>query len=217
MDQILRPQVSGRQPNNSQVMTPPKATWGTYSQVNPWDWSHDGKHVLVRKANELWHLSWPERVAKPLLQAKGTVRNAQFSPDGRWMVYASNETGNMTVYVSSFPSGNGKWQVSRAGGQEPRWRQDGKELFYLSADGKMMAVAVTAGASFEAGSPVAVTRRTGQTRVIKGGRRRSPNLHKAAAGGPRAALDQILGNRAARFRGRGPGEVDLCARQWGGC
>jgi hypothetical protein len=72
------------------------------------------------------------------------------------MAYASNETGNMAVYVSPFPSANGKWQVSSAGGQEPRWRQDGKELFYLSADGKMMAVAVTAGASFEAGSPVAL-------------------------------------------------------------
>jgi eukaryotic-like serine/threonine-protein kinase len=58
--------------------------------------------------------------------------------------------------VSPFPSVNGKWQVSGAGGQEPRWRQDGKELFYLSAEGKLMAVTVTAGASFEAGSPVAL-------------------------------------------------------------
>ena len=82
------------------------------------------------------------------------MRNAQFSPDGRWVAYASNETGRMEIYVSAFPSVNGKWQVSSAGGQEPRWRQDGSELFYLSAEGKMMAVAVTAGASFEAGPPV---------------------------------------------------------------
>jgi eukaryotic-like serine/threonine-protein kinase len=72
------------------------------------------------------------------------------------MAYASNETGSMEIYVSPFPSADGKWQVSSAGGQEPRWRQDGKELFYLSADGKMMAVAVKTGASFEAGSPVAL-------------------------------------------------------------
>ncbi|MBA0085708.1 MAG: PD40 domain-containing protein, partial [Acidobacteria bacterium Pan2503] len=52
--------------------------------ANAWDWSRDGKYVLVRKGNELWYLSWPERVAKPLLQAKWTVQNAQFSPDGRW-------------------------------------------------------------------------------------------------------------------------------------
>jgi serine/threonine protein kinase/Tol biopolymer transport system component len=129
---------------------------GSPDQASAWDWSRDAKHVLFRKGNELWFLSWPERIAKPLLQAKWTVRNAQFSPDGRWMAYASNETGNMEVYVSPFPSGNGKWQVSSAGGQEPRWRQDGKELFYMSADGKMMAVAVKTGASFEAASPVAL-------------------------------------------------------------
>jgi serine/threonine protein kinase/Tol biopolymer transport system component len=122
--------------------------------VNVWDWSRDGKYILFGKGNELWYLSWPQRVAKALLQSKWTVRNAQFSPDGRWMAYASNETGSMEIYVSPFPSGNGKWQVSGAGGQEPRWRQDGKELFYVSADRKMMAVAVTAGASFEVGSPV---------------------------------------------------------------
>jgi Tol biopolymer transport system component len=123
-------------------------------QIFAWDWSRDSRNVLIRKGAELWYITWPERVAKPLLQAKWTVRNAQFSPDGRWMAYASNETGNWEIYVSPFPSANGKWQVSSAGGQEPRWRQDGKELFYLSAEGKMMAVAVTAGPSFAAGSPV---------------------------------------------------------------
>jgi hypothetical protein len=129
---------------------------GTTSQVNTWDWSRDAKYILFRKSNELWYLTWPERVAKPLLQAKWTVRNAQFSPVGRWMAYASNETGRWEIYVSPFPSGNGKWQVSSAGGEEPRWRGDGKELFYLSAEGKMMSVAVKTGASFEAASPVAL-------------------------------------------------------------
>ncbi|GAC1515266.1 MAG: hypothetical protein NVS1B11_31920 [Terriglobales bacterium] len=122
--------------------------------VNAWDWSHDAKYVLFGKGNELWSVSWPERVAKPLLQAKWTIRNAQFSPDRRWIAYASNETGNMEIYVSSFPDVNGKWQVSSAGGQEPRWRRDGKELFYVSAEGKMMAVAVKTGTRFEAGSAV---------------------------------------------------------------
>jgi Tol biopolymer transport system component len=58
-------------------------------QLNAWDWSRDGKYVLFRRGNELWYLSWPERAPKPLLQAKWTVQNAQFSPDGRWMAYAS--------------------------------------------------------------------------------------------------------------------------------
>jgi Tol biopolymer transport system component len=123
---------------------------------NPWDWSYDGKHVLVSGGNGLWHLSWPERVATPIMQASWTVENAQFSPNGRWVAYASNETGNWEIYVSPFPSGNGKWQVSTGGGQEPRWRHDGKELFFLSADGKMMATKVTTDASFKASSPVAL-------------------------------------------------------------
>jgi Tol biopolymer transport system component len=132
------------------------ADLGDVLLVNAWDWSRNAKYVLVKKGNELWYLTWPERIAKPLMQAKWTVRNGQFSPDGRWVAYASNETGKMEIYVSPFLRGNGKWQVSSTGGQEPRWRQDGKELFYLSADGKMMAVAVTLGASFKADSPVAL-------------------------------------------------------------
>jgi Tol biopolymer transport system component len=132
------------------------ADLGDHSQVNAWDWSRDGKYVLARKGSELWHIAGPHGIAKPLLQEKGTVRNAQFSPDGRWIAYASNETGSMEIYVSPYPSVNTKWQVSNAGGQEPRWRKDGQELFYLSAEGKMMAVPVTAGASFANGPPVAL-------------------------------------------------------------
>jgi Tol biopolymer transport system component len=132
------------------------ADLNTAFAVNIWDWSRSGRDILVRKSNELWFFSWHERVAKPLVQAKWTVQNAQFSPDGRWMAYASNETGRWEIYISPFPIGNGKWQVSRGGGQEPRWRQDGKELFYVSEDGKMMAVAVKTGESFEASSPVAL-------------------------------------------------------------
>jgi eukaryotic-like serine/threonine-protein kinase len=120
-----------------------------------WDWSRDGKYLLVRKDNELWYLSLPDFQARPFLRPKWMVRNAQFSPDGKWVVYSSNETGNWEICVSPFPSGTSKWQVSRGGG-EPRWRRDGKELFYLSAEGKMMAVPVRMGTSFEAGPPVAL-------------------------------------------------------------
>src|SRR5258708_3016176 len=89
---------------------------GAGLQVNAWDWSRDAKYVLVRKGNELWYLSWPQRVAKPLLQAKWTVRNAQISPDGRWMAYASNETGSMEVYVSTLS----EWQRQVAGVERRR-------------------------------------------------------------------------------------------------
>jgi len=125
-------------------------------QQNCWDWSRDGKYLLAAKAAELWYVSLPDRQAKPFLQAKSVVRNAHFSPDGRWVAYSSNETGNWEIYVSPFPSANSKWQVSRGGGEEPRWRQDGKELFYLSGERKIMAVPVKTGSNFEAGSPVAL-------------------------------------------------------------
>jgi Tol biopolymer transport system component len=82
------------------------------------------------------------------------VRGAQFSPDGHWIAYASNETGSLEVYVSPFPSMNGKWQVSSNGGQEPKWRSDAKELFYLSTDGKVIAVPISTNGSFQAGTPV---------------------------------------------------------------
>ena len=71
-------------------------------------------------------------------------------------VYASNESGKWEIYVNSFPAERGKWQVSVGGGEQPRWRGDGKELFYLSSDGKMMAAPVTIGAHFDAGTPIAL-------------------------------------------------------------
>jgi eukaryotic-like serine/threonine-protein kinase len=117
-----------------------------------WDWSRDSKYLLVMKGSELWYLTSSDWRAKPFLQVKGTVRNAQFSPDGKWVAYASNETGSWEVYVSPFPNADSKWQVSREGGEEPRWRRDGKELFYLSREGKLIAVTVKTGSNFEAES-----------------------------------------------------------------
>jgi Tol biopolymer transport system component len=118
------------------------------------DWSHDGKYVLVQRNDALFYLTWPKRELQPLLETHGVVRGAQFSPDGRWVAYASNESGSMQVYVSPFPGMTSKWQVSSRGGEEPKWPQDGSELFYLSPDGELMAVKVTAASSFEASSPV---------------------------------------------------------------
>ncbi|MBI3472582.1 MAG: PD40 domain-containing protein [Candidatus Solibacter usitatus] len=77
----------------------------------------------------------------------------QLSPDGRWVAYRSNESGKPEVYVQPFPPSGGKWQISTAGGHEPRWRRDGKELFYTLGQ-KIRAVPVkTEGATFEAGIP----------------------------------------------------------------
>jgi Tol biopolymer transport system component len=78
----------------------------------------------------------------------------RFSPNGRWMAYASDESGRFEVYVRPFPAADGQWPVSLAGGMQPEWRRDGKELYFISADGRMMAVAVTTdGATFTADVP----------------------------------------------------------------
>jgi Tol biopolymer transport system component len=132
------------------------ASLGEVLQLATWDWSRDGKYMLVRKNNELWSVKWPEREVQPLLQPKWSIRNAQFSPDGKWFAYAANESGIWEIYVSPFPGGSGKWQVSNAGGQEPKWRHDGKELFYISPDGKLTAVGIKLGSSVEANLPVAL-------------------------------------------------------------
>src|SRR5436190_20437086 len=79
----------------------------------------------------------------------------QFSPDGHWVSYASNESGLSEIYVIPFPPspGGGRWRVSKGGGVMPRWRRDGKELFYISPDSQMMAVDVTIGPEFMSGNP----------------------------------------------------------------
>ena len=73
-----------------------------------------------------------------------------------WVAYASNESGAWEIYVTTFPGAAGKWQVSRGGGSEPRWRRDGKEVFYLSPAGILMAVPVDASGTFSSGTPAAL-------------------------------------------------------------
>jgi hypothetical protein len=126
----------------------------------PNDWSRDGKYILYARHTDLWFLNLPDLKKSLFLKAPSVLRNGQFSPDGKWVAYASNETGKWEIYVTSFPEPRGKWQVSVGGGEQPRWRGDGRELFYLSSDSKMMAVSVTTGANFEARTPVALFQAT---------------------------------------------------------
>ena len=92
----------------------------------------------------------------------------QFSPDGRWLAYASNESGRYEIYIRTFPEAGGKWQVSVAGGVQPRWRRDGHELFYVAPDARLMAVPIRLAPdthTLEAGAPVALF----PTRLAAGG------------------------------------------------
>ena len=122
----------------------------------PSDWSRDGKYVLYERGTDLWFVTIPELRATPFLKSSSALMNGQFSPDGKWVAYSSNESGRWEVYVTSFPEAHGKWQVSNAGGDQPRWRRDGKELFYLGPDSRMMAVPVKTGTNFDAGTPTAL-------------------------------------------------------------
>jgi serine/threonine protein kinase/Tol biopolymer transport system component len=119
----------------------------------PTDWSRDGKYVLYMRGQDVWYLTMSDLRATQFLKASASVKSAAFSPDGKWVAYSSNESGRWEIYVTSFPDARGKWQVSNAGGNQPRWRADGKELFYLSADSKIMAVRVNTGSNFDAGTP----------------------------------------------------------------
>ena len=122
------------------------------------DLSSDGRYGIYDTATgntELWGLPlFGDRTPFPFVQGNFSAICAQFSPNGRYVAYASTETGSLEVYVQTFPEHVGKWQISAAGGNEPVWSRDGKELFYLDLDGKLMEVDVdTIGATFQAAIP----------------------------------------------------------------
>ncbi len=129
----------------------------------PVDWSHDGRFLIYdeidpKAKDDIWLLPVTgERQPVPLLpQAEFNQNLGQFSPDDRWVAYTSNESGMDQIYVQPFPVSGPKWMVSTSGGRQPRWRRDGKELFYVAPDGKLMAVAIRTHASkvhFEASQP----------------------------------------------------------------
>jgi Tol biopolymer transport system component/predicted Ser/Thr protein kinase len=110
----------------------------------PDDWSPDGKFVLYEENADLWVLPTnpdggaKERKPVPFLQSESYEGQARFSPDGRWIAYVSDESGQQEVYMRPFPASGGKRQVSTSGGLYPRWRRDGKELYYITAENVIM-------------------------------------------------------------------------------
>ncbi len=125
---------------------------------NPDGISPDGRYLLFDALDPKtkWDvdvLSLPDRKVTPFVHGDFDEVLGDFSPDGHWVAYASNESGRFEVYVQPFPGPGGKWQVSTDGGTAPLWRRDGKELFYIAADSKLMAVPVKTGAVFESEEP----------------------------------------------------------------
>jgi eukaryotic-like serine/threonine-protein kinase len=129
------------------------------------DWSPDGKTILFSVVDpasgvDLWGVRLDgDRKPFPVVKTAFEERDPQFSPDGKWIAFASNESGRMEIYVQAFPHAAGKAQVSANGGTQVRWRRDGRELFYLAFDGMLMSVPIdptAAGQPFNAGVPVAL-------------------------------------------------------------
>jgi len=114
---------------------------------------------------------------RPFLSREFDQEQGQFSPDGRWAAYVSNESGPREVFVgsSSLDAATGAAhagpgaQVSKGGGTSPRWRGNGRELFYLASDGTVMAVEVSTDRGFEAGTPTPLFRVAGLTRTVSAG------------------------------------------------
>jgi Tol biopolymer transport system component len=146
----------------------------------PTSWSHDGRFLLYtvvdpRTKRDIWVLSMEgDHRQTRLLGTEFNESEAQFSPDSRWIAYTSDASGRDEVYVRGFPEAKEDFVVSKSGGSSPRWRDDGKELYYISSDHQVMAVEVAAGARFQAETPKPLFRASGilpESYVQAGGRR----------------------------------------------
>jgi Tol biopolymer transport system component len=163
-----------RRSNETQVVYRPTSGMGKETVLyrstalyNPTSWSRDGRWLLLVNIPGSFYLlpvgpggSGGERKLVPVSESPAEGRHASISPDGRWLLYSSTQTGSREVFVESMPEQIGgsaagvKKQVSIAGGIQPAWRADGKELFYIAGDGKMMSVSVDSGpASLNLGVP----------------------------------------------------------------
>jgi Tol biopolymer transport system component len=125
-------------------------------------WSPDDRFLVYVRVDpkthfDIWVLPMvADRQPTVFLQTPFREGAGSFSPDGRWIAYQSDDQGKLEVNVQTYPASGGKWQISTKSGQLPVWRSDGKELYYISADGKLMAVEVKPGGSFEATAPRAL-------------------------------------------------------------
>ena len=167
----------------------------------PQDWSRDGRWLLYYEVHpttgrDLWALDMtsPDHTRRVVANTPAQEVLATLSPDGRWVAYQTNESGRFEVVVQPFPDAGGKWQVSTAGGAAPRWRADGKELYFLAPDATLMAMPATAaGTAFEVGTPVALF----PTRIVNGGAVAVNRPQYAVARDGRFLINQTVADAAA--------------------
>jgi Tol biopolymer transport system component/tRNA A-37 threonylcarbamoyl transferase component Bud32 len=165
---------------------------GTEFVEYPRDWSRDGRYLLYevndpKNKYDLWYLKRKENgqdfESVPFLQTAFSERGAQFSLDGRFVAYCSDESGRYEVYVRPFPEGEGKWQVSSNGGCGLRWSKDGRELFYVHRN-TLTAVSVATAPSFSVGTAKSLFEHRSLSRVW-------PN-YDVSANGQRFVLVEAL-------------------------
>jgi Tol biopolymer transport system component len=123
----------------------------------PTDWSRDGKWIIfglqaVTTRPDIWALPLTgDRKAFPVVQTPANEVGGQLSPDARWLAYVATEAGDTQVYVQSFPKPDFRTRISSSGGGMPRWRSDGKEIFYISKESQLVAVPVDTTDKFHSG------------------------------------------------------------------
>jgi len=123
----------------------------------PGSWSPDGKVlayaiIAPQTGYDIWTLTPSDHKTQIFLQTKANESAPQFSPDGHWLAYASEESGRFEIYVVPYPGPGGKWQISSDGGREPLWNRNGRELFFRNGN-KMMAAPIDTQHGFSAGTP----------------------------------------------------------------
>jgi len=145
---------------NATGLQPPRrvAIAAPQEELLPNSWTPDDQQILCTYQSSTGdtHLVLVDASTgemKSFLGTKASITNGQISTDGKWVAYASNESGDWEIYVTTFPGTQGKWQVSRGGGTEPRWSGDNKEIFYIDAKGVLISVPVSAEGGFSAGAP----------------------------------------------------------------
>jgi Tol biopolymer transport system component len=114
----------------------------------PFSISPDARYLVFMRIDSKGNKNWDifglplfgDRKPFPIVATDFVDASPVVSPNGKWMVYQNNESGHMELYLQPFPTGAGRWQVSTAGGVRPRWRGDGRELFFQSLDGELMAM-----------------------------------------------------------------------------
>ena len=161
----------------------------------PTSWSPDGRVLLFDVNNptgDVWAVSTSgDRRPYPFLNGNYTERLAVFSPDGRWIAYQSNESGRYEIYIRPFPGPGRQWPVSTAGGAQPRWRNDGKELYWIAPDAKLMAAPITVtGNAIETGAPAALF----QTRIYLAGSDQPMRGQYNVASDGRFLINTVIGD-----------------------